>query len=250
MGSSCYIHHIGGAIRLCRIKPRPTGNLVGTAHPTIMKDSSQYSKKVQKLYRSLKRKPAKQAAAEYEEPVDALVYAVVSETIPEAQARAAITKLKDYFVDFNDLRVASIDEIAEVLGPDVTTARDIATALVSSLKAAFEKYNMLSLQALKKLGKRPAKQALEKLAGANPFVVDYIMLTALQGHAIPLNSRMIEYLKSNELVHAGANYEEIEGFLTRQIPAKSAYEFYSLLRHESELTKSQKSRKTKSDKKK
>jgi hypothetical protein len=76
------------------------------------------------------------------------------------------------------------------------------------------------------------------------------MLTALQGHAIPLNSAMIDYLKTNELVHTEAGYEEIEGFLTRQIPAKNAYEFYSLLRHESESPKSQKARKTKSGKKK
>jgi endonuclease III len=219
-----------------------------------MKDSSQYSKKVQKLYRSLKRKPAKppkttfegrQAAVEYDEPVDALVYAVVSGNLTEAQAQKAITKLKDYFIDYNDLRVASIDEIAEVLGPDVATARGTAAALVSSLKAAFEKYNMLSLQALKKLGKRPAKQVLEKLTGATPFVVDYIMLTALQGHAIPLNSKMIEYFKTNELVHAEADYEEIEGFLTRQIPAKNAYEFYSLFRHESESTKKRRIQKKK-----
>jgi endonuclease-3 len=215
-----------------------------------MKDSSQYSKKVQKLYRSLKRKPAKQAAVEYDEPVDALVYAVVSENITEPQAQSAIKKLKDYFVDFNDLRVASVDEIAEVLGNDITAGRNVATALVGSLRAAFEKYNMLSLQALKKLGKRPAKQVLEKLAGATPFAVDYIMLTALQGHAIPLNSAIIDYLKTNELVHAEAGYEEIEGFLTRQIPAKNAYEFYSLLRHESESPKSRKARKTKSGKKK
>ncbi|MFH1370414.1 MAG: hypothetical protein ABII09_03905 [Planctomycetota bacterium] len=209
-----------------------------------MKDSSQYSKKVQKLYRSLKRNLAKQARAQYDEPVEALVYAVVSENMTESQAQAAIKKLKDYFVDFNDLRVASIDEIAEVIGSDVAAGRNIAAALVGSLRSAFEKYNMLSLQQLKKTGKRPAKQVLEKLAGAAPFVVDYIMLTALQGHAIPLNSAMIDYLKTNELVHAEAGYEEIEGFLTRQISAKNAYEFYSLLRHQSESPKSRKTQKT------
>jgi endonuclease III len=215
-----------------------------------MKDSSQYSKKVQKLYRSLKRKPVKQASVEYDEPVDSLVYAVVSETITELQAQAALKKLKDYFVDFNDLRVASVDEIAEVLGPDVPSGHNIATTLVGSLRAVFEKYNMLSLQTLKKLGKRPAKQVLEKLAGATPFIVDYIMLTALQGHAIPLTAKMIEYLKANELIHPEAGHEEIEGFLTRQISAKNVYEFYSLVRHESESPKSRKKSERKTKKKK
>lgn len=214
-----------------------------------MKESREYSKKVQKLYRTLKRQPARHTGAEFDEPVDAIVYAVVSENMTEAQAQSAIKKLKDYFVDWTDLRVAVVDEIAEVLGQETATARNMATALVNSLKAVFEKYNMLSLQALKKLGKRPAKQVLEKFAGATPFVVDYCMLTALQGHAIPLTPKMIEYLKTSGLAHAEAGYEDIEGFLARQIPMKSAHDFYSLLRHESESPKAQKAKKTKPAKK-
>ena len=72
---------------------------------------------------------------------------------------------------------------------------------------------MLSLQALRKLGKRPAKMLLEKLSGITPFVVDYCMLTAMQGHAIPLTPKMIEYLKTSQFINAEAGYEEIEGFL-------------------------------------
>jgi len=210
-----------------------------------MKDSKEYAKKVQKLYRSFKGKTAKSALVEFEEPVDAIVYAVVSENITDAQAQAAIKHLKDYFIDWNDLRVGSIDEIVEVLGHDIAPARNIATTMVNILKAVFEKYNMLSLQSLQKLGKRPAKQVLEKLAGATPFIIDYCMLTSLQGHAIPLTPKMIEYLKTNELAHAEATYEEIEGFLARQISLKNAFEFYLGLRHESESSKTQKNKKKK-----
>jgi hypothetical protein len=108
---------------------------------------------------------------------------------------------------------------------------------------------MLSLQAIRKLGKRPAKQVLEKLNSATPFIVDYCMLTSLKGHAIPLTPKMIEFLKTNGLAHTEAAYEEIEGFLARQIPSKKAYEFYLALRHESESPRT-KTRKTKSAKKK
>jgi hypothetical protein len=51
---------------------------------------------------------------------------------------------------------------------------------------------------------------------------------------------MIEFLKNNELVNPEANEDQIEGFLAKQIPAKNGYEFYSLLRHESETKKSKK----------
>lgn len=197
----------------------------------------------------MKRHPAGQAAAKYDEPVDALVCAAISENITEPQTQSVIKKLRDYFVDWNDLRVASVDEIVEVLGQDNPAARGIAETLVNSLKAVFEKYNMLGLQPLKKLGKRPAKQVLEKFNGATPFIVDYCMLTALEGHAIPLTPKMMEYLRTSTLVHAQASYDEIEGFLTRQIPAKNAYEFYSLLRRASESPKAHPPKKTKSAKK-
>ena len=61
------------------------------------------------------------------------------------------------------------------------------------------------------MSKRPARIFLEKIEGADRFVVDYSMLTSLQGHAIPLTQKMIEYLKRNELVHAEATDEEIDG---------------------------------------
>ncbi|MGA2173086.1 MAG: hypothetical protein ABSG82_08800 [Sedimentisphaerales bacterium] len=214
-----------------------------------MKNCREYSKKIQKLYRTLKRPSARRADTEFDEPVDALVHAAVGENVTESQAQAIIKKLKDYFVDWNDLRVATVDEIVDVMGKDIPAAHSIATTLVNLLMAVFVKYNMLSLQAIRKLGKRPAKQVLEKLNSATPFVVDYCMLTSLKGHAIPLTPKMIEFLKTNGLAHTEATYEEIEGFLARQIPSKKAHEFYLALRHESESPRTQ-TRKTKSTKKK
>jgi endonuclease III len=209
-----------------------------------MKNGKEYSKKVQKLYRSLKRKYPVVQKAIYEEPVDALVYAIISAELSEPAAQSAIKRLADYFVDWNDLRISRVEEIAELLGSDTSAARDIASALTTALRAVFGKYNMVSLKALYKMSKRPAKGFLEKIDGTNRFVVDYCMLTSLHGHAIPLTKKMIEYLRSNELVHEGADEREIEGFLARQISAENAYEFYSLLRHQSEARKAGKKKKS------
>lgn len=208
-----------------------------------MKNGKEYSKKVQKLYHSLKRNhPAVQKTV-YDEPVDALVYAIVSDELSEPAAQSAIKRLADYFVDWNDLRISRTEEIIEALGPEASAARDIASALTTALRVVFSKYNMVSLKALYKMSKRPAKGFLEKIEGTNRFVVDYCMLTSLHGHAIPLTKKMIEYLRSNELVHAEADEREIEGFLARQISAENAYEFYSLLRRQSETRKAGKKKK-------
>ena len=109
----------------------------------------------------------------------------------------------------------------------------------------FSKYNTVSLEALKRVGKRRARQALEKMGGASDFMVDYCMLTALDGHAIPLTKKMIEYLRRNQLVHPDSDERQIEGFLGRQISSAKGYEFYALLRHKSESSRIKKRAKKK-----
>ena len=210
-----------------------------------MKNSKEYAKKVQKLYRSLKREHPKVQQAVYDEPTDAIVYAVLSENMSETTAQSAIKRFADYFVDLNDVRVSRAEEMIEVLGGDTPVNRKIAAVLNKILMAIFNEYHSISLMTLKKIGKRPAKQILEKLDGATNFVVNYCMLMALDGHAIPLTPNMIEFLKSNNLVDPDANEQDIEGFLTRLIPAKNGCEFYTLLRQESELPETMRKRKTK-----
>jgi len=199
-----------------------------------MKNSKEYSKKVQKLYHSLKNKYPKHAKVSYDEPLDALVYAVISENMTEAETQSAMKRMTQNFADLNDLRVSLTMEILEMLGANNPVMKNTASALLGILRDIFKENNTVSLEPLKKIGKRPARDVLEKIPGTNKFVIDYCMLTSLQAHAIPVTKRMVEYLKTNQFVHPESDEQDIEGFLARQISADNAYEFYALLRHESE----------------
>lgn len=208
-----------------------------------MKNSKDYSKKVLKLYRSLKNKHPNVQNVVYEEPVDALVYGVISEHMGAKKAKSALKRFDDYFVDLNDLRVSRSDDIVEMIGKDTPAMHELAGTLTKALRCVFNEHHKVSLETLKRIGKRPAKSALEKIDGVSKFVVDYCMLTALGGHAIPLTSSMVDYLRDNELVYPDATEQEIGGFLTKQIPAKNGYEFYELLRNKSESYAKKKRRK-------
>lgn len=202
-----------------------------------MKNSKEYSKKIRGLYRSLKAKHPKVKKVTYDKPADALVYAIIGENMDGPSTEAAIKRFADYFIDLNDLRVSQEEEIVEVLGEDTPETKNIASNLTKALKAVFDQYNNVSLESLKKIGKRPARQILEKMDCISPFVVNYCMLTSLQSHAIPLTKGMIEYLRNNQLVEPDADEQQIEGFLAKQISAENAYEFYVLLRRQSETRK-------------
>ncbi len=203
-----------------------------------MKNSKEYGQKLQKLYRGLKRAHSKKIEhVAFDDPIEALIGGIIGEHCTEAATTRAMKGFRETFVDWNDLRVSRVEEIVEVLREDNATSRTAAFSLITALRAIFDEYHTLSLVPLKKIGKRPAKQALESLEGVGHFVVSYCMLTALQGHAIPLTETMASYLRQNEVVDPEADAHDIEGFLTRQVAAKNAYEFYSLLRQESESAK-------------
>jgi endonuclease III len=199
-----------------------------------MKNSRHYSSRLQKLFRLLKREYGKVRKVSFDEPIDAVIQAILSETMMDSGAQSSVRKLAAHFVDWNDLRVSRPDEILDVIGKENGNIRNTISTLTRALYAVFKKYDIVSLKLLKGMGKRSARQALSKLEAISPFVCDYVMLTALQGHAIPLNAKMTEYLKEQDFVHPDASETEIQGFLSRQIPATKAYEFYSLLHRESE----------------
>ncbi|MBN2139144.1 MAG: hypothetical protein JW720_15155 [Sedimentisphaerales bacterium] len=214
-----------------------------------MKNSTDYAKKLKKLYRSLKKKHPNTPKATFDEAADALVYAIISENTSEKQAQAAFKRFGDHFLDLNDLRVSRTDEIVEMIGKDAPTTRRIASTITKALRNVFNEHHKVSLEALKKMGKRPAKSALEKIDGTSKFVVDYCMLTALEGHAIPVTTVMADYLRANDLVHPDADEQEIGGFLAKQIASKNGYEFYALLRNESESQIKKKAKQAKTTKK-
>jgi endonuclease-3 len=202
-----------------------------------MKNSKEHAQRLQRLYRELKRTYPQVERTTYEDPVEALICGIISERMSEAAAQRALREITRAFVDWNDLRVSRVEEVAEVLGRNAVSSRATALALTAALRGIFDEHHKISLATLKKLGKRPARQDLEKIEGVSRFVINYCLLTSLEAHAIPLTEQMTDYLKRNGIIDANADAEDLEGFLTRCVAAKDAYEFYVLLRRESESPK-------------
>lgn len=211
-----------------------------------MKNSKEYGKKIGKLYRSLKQKHAKVKKREFDDPAKAIIYAIVSENMRKSAAKSVIKKIEAHFVDSNDLRVSRDEEICDVIDIASKDSKKIASKLTEFLGAIFLKYDTSNLEELKEIGKRQARKDLEGLGILSRFAICYCFLTSLGGHAIPLTEEMIEYLKDDELVHPDASGGDIEGFLERQISAANGYEFYTLLREQSEESRKKKPKPAKS----
>lgn len=209
-----------------------------------MKNSKEYSAKLQKEYKSLKKANPKVKPVYHDSLLQALVHGAVSEKVTEDETRKAIKNFDDYFVDYNDLRVSRTEEITEKFSKETDAVKSIAKKLTAVLMSVFEKYNTLQINEIADEGIRQARQELENIPYITPYMVDYCMLTFIQGHAIPLTEAMIEYLKENELVHPDSDYNDIEGFLLRQINSSNGYEFYKYLRKAAEQKKPSEKKKT------
>ena len=199
-----------------------------------MKDSKIYAKKVTKLFAALKKAESKPKEPEYKDPIESVVYAVVSEYTTLSTAKSAVRKIKNHFVDYNDLRVSRVEEIVDILKIDKDIAAKIADEMTKVLNSVFNRYDKVSLEGLFEVGKRQARKELQELNTFSDFILGYCFLTSLEGHAIPLTETIVEYLRQNKLVYPTAKASAIEGFLERQISSSEGYLFYYLLRAESE----------------
>ncbi len=204
-----------------------------------MKEGKKYGELLLKLFTKLKRAYDSIEFEPFEEPVDAVVFACLSEYTSLENAQAILEDIQKHFVDINDLRVCRKEEMLEVIADriDAEKARVTVQRLSQILNAVFNKYDKVSLAELGELGKREARKELEELEGVTPYVASYTLLTALDAHAIPLTERMIAHLHGCRLVHEEAQPEDIYGFIERVVPAKDAMLFYRLLRMEAESDK-------------
>jgi len=200
-----------------------------------MKTSDQDVQKLRKLFTALKKgseKPKKQSHCDF---IETLVFAILCEKTTEAAARAAIKKIQSHFVDFNDLRVARVEEIVEAIGHDIQEPEKCTARLISLLNAIFQKYDCLSPEDLTNAGKKNTREILEKFNGMTDFVRDYIMMMVLNAHVVPMTEKMIQYLKTFGIINADADSIHTEAFIEKHISATEVHTFYTVVRHDSDL---------------
>lgn len=198
-----------------------------------MKTNKEYGVKIDKFFRSVKS-GQKIKPAEFADPIDALIYGLISESATERQAKRVFKNIQSHFVDYNDLRVSRTEEVQEILEDFTSRGEQTAVSLTKMLSSVFDKYDGMSLKTIDAQGKRQAKKELDELPGATHFAVNFCFLAALEGHAIPLTEPMLQYLKDHEMVDPQLTQDELETFLERHISASHGWEFYELLRQAAE----------------
>jgi len=195
-----------------------------------MKNGTFYAKRVKRLFSMLKKQHGAPDIPEPVDPVEQLILALLSYDASEAEAVDAVKALSQAMVDLNEIRVSTIAEITAVIRSHIANPANRAAAIRSALNAVFRRNHRISLAPLHKLGRREARQYLEKLKGVNSFAAASVMLWSLGAHAIPVSRRMFERLREQDLIDPAADIDEVQAFLERNISATDAKVFCLLMR--------------------
>lgn len=156
------------------------------------------------------------------------MFACCLENTQYEAADESFARLQEQFFDWNEVRVTTTVELAEVMKqqPDPSES---AQLIKKTLHGVFETYYNFDLESLKKENLRKTVQQLERFKDVHSFVISYVAQVALGGHYIPLDRAAL-----NLLVILGAATEaeaakgKIPG-LERTISKSKGIEFASVV---------------------
>ena len=174
-------------------------------------------------------KPKPDKAAGRMTVLEAVIYGSCHEGTTREQANQALSRFKDEFFNWNEVRVSTIDEVQTALAglPDPEPR---AQRIRRFLRQLFEKTYGFTLDALTK---KPLREALKSLSEYEAFGSDYIQAAVVQqalgGHAIPVDGPSRRALSRLGVVEEDADPAAVRHLLERAIPKNRGVEFADLI---------------------
>ena len=183
--------------------------------------------------------------------LEELLFAICREGSTTEDAEAAYGRLRKTFVDWNEIRVSTVQEVADALRP-LPHAGPRAGWIIGVLHAVFEmnySYDLGDMEKkglkqaakqvsryfndndLKKLGLKQAAKQIARFKQVNDFAVAWVVQRSLGGHAIPLDGPTVRVLQRLGVVDEvdPDDLESLRGGIEHVIPKTRGPEFTELM---------------------
>ncbi|MEQ8788270.1 MAG: hypothetical protein RIC55_18320 [Pirellulaceae bacterium] len=157
-----------------------------------------------------------------------LLYACCLEDDRYEAADEAFGKLQETYFDWNEVRVTTVAELAEVMAP-LHQPEAAAMRLKKVLQSIFETHYSFDLEELKKQNLGKAVKRIEKYDGMTPFVVGYVTQAALGGHAIACDDAALDLMLAIGVITDVEHSKKQVPGLDRAIAKSKGVEFASLM---------------------
>ena len=175
------------------------------------------------------KKHYKPAAPSADMPVlEALLLASCLENAHLHTAEKVFAAIKTSFFDWNEVRVSTVKELAEVMEP-LPEPGEAAGRLKGILQSVFESEYSFDLESLKKQNIGQATKRLNKLDGMTQFVASYAVQMALGGHSIPVDRGLLGAMVVLGVINDSDAEAGVVPGIERAIPKSKGREFGRLL---------------------
>jgi len=188
---------------------------------------SSRQKELKKLYKKLKKRYPDDPVVlpRDRKTLEHLVFAVFLENAKRESACAAFDAMERYYIDWNEIRVSTANEIADVVEmiPDATRAGERLRRL---LQWIFDETYKFDLEDLRAQGSGALLEFLKSVPFSTAFMNDYAALLALGEGAIPLSEGAMRALRLLDFVVVSADGREIVPELDGAFEADEALDFF------------------------
>lgn len=191
---------------------------------------SSRQKELKKLYKKLKKRyPDDPVALSRDRKLlEHLVFAVFLENAKREVARAAFAAMERYYIDWNEIRVSTANEIADVVDmiPDATRAGERLRRLLQWIFDATYKFDLEELRAQ---GRSAVVEFLKTVPFSTAFMNDYAALFGVGEGPLPLSEGALRALRLLDFVVVSADGREIVPELDGAFEGDEALDFFFAL---------------------
>jgi len=157
-----------------------------------------------------------------------LLYACCLQSATHETADEAFAKLQQAYYDWNEVRVTTISELAEVMSC-LPHPAETASRVKRTLQSVFEAYYSFDLDALKKENIGKSVKQLERLNGVTDFSLAFVVQNGLGGHAIAVSREAFEALRVLGIISDDEAAKRKVPGMERAIAKNKGVEFGALL---------------------
>jgi endonuclease III len=194
-----------------------------------MKNATKYAETLKSFCRKLTR-DREAPPKESQDALQVLVRAAMSYDVSDHKADEAMKAIEREFVDLNEFRVATELEVQELLGQRYPKIEERVTMITKALNNIFEREHTLSLNRLKEISRRDARQFLRELPDIHPFVEAYVMMYGFDGHTFPIDDAMLDMLREEEIVEEDTSLLDAQKFVEHHLKDVECYKLYLAMR--------------------
>ncbi len=148
-----------------------------------------------KVCDALEERYGRRKTQKFTDFIEALVFQILELGVQEAAAKGALKRLHDEYTDWNDMRVASVREIEDVLGPKYYRVREKAEDIKHLLADLYTAFRRMDIHDLLNADGIETLRALPETTNIRKDMVERSLLLALEVKVFPCDDDQFRLLK-------------------------------------------------------